>query len=263
MFRICARRQWITMTVFFIFLRRQKDIRFIQYPWRNRDLAHRARIHDWRPRAREDRPAERRSGATPSSEKSIAACFPIFRCIAPTRVAWAGSESLRLDVSTSVGAVRRIPRVMNDFGRRRCVELRLRLREIDGIVERLLSGSLDMSDDDRKRMEGGTDRRGGHIAASLENAVAARARIEAWIDHVDRSTEARSALVPSAAPKLELNERANDAEAYALSVLELAGAATRECAQAVLEAILARANAERPPRNSGLRTAPVSNSSND
>ena len=35
-----------------------------------------------------------------------------------------------------------------------------------------------------------------------------------------------------------------DAETYALAVLELAAAAARECAQAVLEAVLARSDAD-------------------
>lgn len=134
---------------------------------------------------------------------------------------------------------------MNDMFRLHCAEIRLRLHAVDRIVEQIQTGPLDMSDAVRKQTEDGLDRMGDLIADSLKGVVAARAKVDAWVDHGRPSAEARVSDWKTDERVLDLNERADDVDAYALAVLELAAAAARECAHAVLEAVLARSDADR------------------
>lgn len=134
---------------------------------------------------------------------------------------------------------------MDDEFRLRCAEIRLRLHEVDRTVEQIQTGPLDMTDTDRKRAEDGMDRMGDLIAVSLKGVTAARAKVEAWVDHGRPSAEANVSDWKTDERFLDLNGRADDVEAYAAAVLELAAAAARECAHAVLEAVLARSDANR------------------
>ncbi|MCE1236080.1 MAG: hypothetical protein LWW93_06940 [Hyphomicrobiales bacterium] len=134
---------------------------------------------------------------------------------------------------------------MDDEFRLRCAEIRLRLHEVDRTIEQIQTGPLDLTDTDRKRAEDGMDRMGDLIAVSLKGVTAARAKVEAWVDHGRPSAEANVSDWKTDERFLDLNARADDVEAYASAVLELAAAAARECAHAVLEAVLARSDANR------------------
>lgn len=146
---------------------------------------------------------------------------------------------------------------MNDNFRLRCAEIRLRLHEVDRTVEQIQTGPLDMTDTDRKRAEDGMDRMGDLIAVSLKGVTAARAKVEAWVDHGRPSAAAHVSDWKTGVRVLDLNARADDVEAYALAVLELAAAAARECAHAVFEAVLARSDADRVCLRSNVAALPL------
>lgn len=145
---------------------------------------------------------------------------------------------------------------MNDEFRLRCAEFRLRLHDVDRTVEQIQTGPLDMTEAARKRAEDGMNRMGDLIAVSLKGVTAARARVEAWIDHGRPSAEANVSNWKTDERVLDLNGRADDVEAYASAVLELAAAAARECAHAVLEAVLARSDADRACLGSNVVALP-------
>lgn len=134
---------------------------------------------------------------------------------------------------------------MNDQFRLRCAEVRLRLHEVDRTVEQIQADPLGMTEGARRQAEDEMDRMGDLIAVSLKSVAAAQARVEAWVDHGRPSAEIQVSNWKTTERVLDLNERADDVEAYALAILELAAAAARECAHAVLEAVLARSDADR------------------
>ena len=72
---------------------------------------------------------------------------------------------------------------------------------------------------------------------------AAAAKVKAWVDGRQATLEASSDGWKENRQLPELNERADDAEAYAVAAFELAIAAADEAAQATLEALLARRDA--------------------
>lgn len=133
---------------------------------------------------------------------------------------------------------------MNEKFTLRCAEIRLRLHEIDRTIERIQTGPVTLTDGARARAEGGMSNIGDLIAASLKDVVAAKSRVEAWVDHGRPQASAQIAGWKADGRILDLNEHADEAEAYALAILELAAAAARECARAILEAVLARSDAD-------------------
>lgn len=148
---------------------------------------------------------------------------------------------------------------MNVHLRLRCAEIRLRLHEVDRTIEQIQTGPMLMTDGAREQAVDRMGAMGDLIATSLQGVASARARVDAWVDHGRPRSETRIPGWKSDERGLDLNEHADDVEAYASAVLELAAAAARECAHAVLEAVLARSDADRaclrsnvvapPPRN--------------
>ncbi|MER2606274.1 MAG: hypothetical protein ABTQ29_10610 [Siculibacillus sp.] len=133
---------------------------------------------------------------------------------------------------------------MNQKFRLLCAELRLKLLSIDRVVEQIQTDPVALSTAAQTRAE---VRIGGirdHIAARLDEVTAAEGRVRAWVDHGRESAAAQVAAWKAGGNTHDLNGRADDAETYALAVLDLAAAAARECAQAVLEAVLARSDAD-------------------
>lgn len=133
---------------------------------------------------------------------------------------------------------------MNERFTLRCAEIRLRLHEIDRTIERIQTGPITLDEAARDRAEDRMGSIGDLIAANLKDVVAAKSRAEAWVDHGRSQASARIAGWKADGRVLDLNEHADDAEAYALAILELAAAAARECAHAILEAVLARSDAD-------------------
>lgn len=148
--------------------------------------------------------------------------------------------------------------MMNDKFSLKCAEMRLQLHEVDRTIERIQTAPIVFAEGARSRAEDRMGTMGDLIAANLEEVRAAEAKVEAWVDH---GRPAAAAQVPGwkvDGRTHDLKEHADDAEAYAMAVLELAAAAARECAHAVLEAVLARADADyacMPP--AGRLPAPV------
>jgi hypothetical protein len=143
---------------------------------------------------------------------------------------------------------------MNDHVKLRYAEIRLRLHDLDRLLEQAQTGPLGISEGVRKRAENRMDEMGEVIALSVRSVDVAYAKVATWVDTGRDNANASagvSAFDPSG-PTASLNQRADDVEAYALAVLELAAAACRECAHAILEAVLARSDADR----SGLRFRP-------
>ena len=133
---------------------------------------------------------------------------------------------------------------MNEKFALRCAEIRLRLHEIDRTIERIQTGPVTLSGGARDRAEDRMGSIGDVIAANLKDVIAAKSRAEAWVDHGRPQASAQIAGWKADGRILDLNEHADDAEAYALAILELAAAAARECAHAILEAVLARSDAD-------------------
>lgn len=133
---------------------------------------------------------------------------------------------------------------MNERFTLRCAEIRLRLHEIDRTIERIQTGPITLGDAARDRAEDRMGSIGDLIAANLKDVIAAKSRAEAWVDHGRPQASAQIAGWKADGRILDLNEHADDAEAYALAILELAAAAARECAHAILEAVLARSDAD-------------------
>lgn len=133
---------------------------------------------------------------------------------------------------------------MNEKFALKCAEIRLCLHEIDRTIERIQTGPITMTDGARDHAEGRMGSIGDLIAASLKDVVAAQSRAEAWVGHGRPLASARIAGWKADGRIHDLNERADDTEAYALAILELAAAAARECAHAILEAVLARSDAD-------------------
>lgn len=140
---------------------------------------------------------------------------------------------------------------MNDQFRLRCAEIRLRLHEVDKTIEHIHAGPLVMNDGEREKTVDRMDRMDDLISDSLQGVTDARAKVDAWIDHGRPQADASVSAWKADARGLDLNARADDVEAYAMAVLELAAAAARECAHAVFEAVLARADADRACLDAG------------
>ena len=126
---------------------------------------------------------------------------------------------------------------------RLCDQLRIKLHGIDRRLEALKANGSDISDKSRHQIESQMDSVQQRIFDRRRAVEAANARVTAWIERKKPAFDGNLAEWREHRNLLGLNSRADDAEAYALAVFDLAIAAADEAAQAALEALLARRDA--------------------
>jgi hypothetical protein len=121
-----------------------------------------------------------------------------------------------------------------------CDQLRIKLHGMDRRLEMLKANGSGVADKSRHLLESQMDFVSQRIVDRRPAVQVASDTVAARIGERGANLEAdecRSRLVP------ELAARADDAEAYALAVFELAMAAVDEAAKAALQALLARGDA--------------------
>ena len=132
---------------------------------------------------------------------------------------------------------------MSEQIHRLCTDLRLKLHGIDRRLEALKGNAMATSEKSQHAVESQLDRVEQRIYDNRMTVDAANARVKSWLyGRKDAFADKRVDWKKNRAVHL-LNGRADDAEAYAVAVFELAAAAADEAAQAALEALLARNDA--------------------
>jgi|SoiMethySBSTD1v2_1073268.scaffolds.fasta_scaffold1380437_1 hypothetical protein len=126
---------------------------------------------------------------------------------------------------------------------RLCDQLRIKLHGIDRRLEALKANGSDMSDKSRYGIESQMDSVQQRIFDRRRAVEAANTRVTTWVQRKRPAFDINVAEWRENRKLLELNNRADDAETYALAVFELAIAAADEAASAALEALLARRDA--------------------
>ena len=141
---------------------------------------------------------------------------------------------------------------MSEHIARLCDQLRIKLHGIDRRLEALKVNSMATS---RPRS---TPLRASWIRSSSASTTSASRSKQRTLGSKPGWKERRPGSMPTARTgrsnaRCIFNTRADDAEAYAVAVFDLAAAAADEAAQAALEALLARndANIARPCRSMG------------
>ena len=149
---------------------------------------------------------------------------------------------------------------MNPSIDRLCDQLRIKLHGIDRRLEALKANGSDISDKSRHQIESQMDSVQQRIFDRRRAVEAATGRVTAWIERKKPAFEVNVAEWREHRNLLGLNSRADDAEAYAEAVFDLAAAAADEAAQAALEALLARndANVAALPENWARDEEPMS-----
>lgn len=140
---------------------------------------------------------------------------------------------------------------MSEHIDRLCGDLRIKLHGIDRRLEALKGNAMATSEKSQHAVESQLDRVEQRIFDNRNVVEAANARVKAWLDgRKDGFNGNRAGWKQNRQVHL-LNGRADDAEAYAVAVFDLAAAAADEAAQAALEALLARndANVAALPEN--------------
>ncbi len=128
---------------------------------------------------------------------------------------------------------------------RLCDELRIKLHGMDRRLEVLKSNGMATFDQSQEVLESQLDRVEQRIYDNRIIVEAANARVKGWLDGQKASLDASRVGWEKTRQVHLLNTRADDAEAYAGAVFDLAAAAADEAAQAALEALLARNDANR------------------
>ena len=122
-------------------------------------------------------------------------------------------------------------------------QLRIKLHGIDRRLEALKGNSIATSEKSRDLVESQMDTVQQRIFDRRHAIEAANASVKAWIEKraaFDGQDRVREADADGSA----MRTRADDAEGYAIAAFELAVAAADEAAQAALEALLARDDAD-------------------
>lgn len=132
---------------------------------------------------------------------------------------------------------------MTDRLDRVCDQLRIKLHGIDRRLETLKGNAMALSEKSQGTVEGQLDRIEQRIYDSRVGVEAANARVKTWLEGKKAGFDARRDVWKKERRFHQLNSRADDAEAYAIAVFELAAAAADEAAQAALQALLARNDA--------------------
>jgi hypothetical protein len=133
---------------------------------------------------------------------------------------------------------------MSEHIPRLCGKLRIKLHGIDRRLEALEANAMEMSEEALHAVESQLDRVEQRIYDNRIIVEAANARVKAWLDGKKVGFDASRAGWKESRRVHLLNSRADDAEAYAGAVFDLAAAAADEAVQAALEALLARHDAD-------------------
>ena len=132
---------------------------------------------------------------------------------------------------------------MSEHIARLCDQLRIKLHGIDRRLEALKVNSMATSETAQHAVESQLDQVEQRIYDKRVAVEAANARVKAWLEGKKAEFDAHRADWKEQRKVHLLNTRADDAEAYAVAVFDLAAAAAEEAAQAALEALLARNDA--------------------
>jgi hypothetical protein len=127
---------------------------------------------------------------------------------------------------------------------RLCDELRIKLHGMDRRLEALKSNGAAMFDQSQDVLESQLDRVEQRIYDNRVTVEAANVRVKTWLAEKRAGSVANGALWAERHESHLLEARAEDAETYAIAVFALAAAAVDEAALAVLQALLARNDAE-------------------
>jgi hypothetical protein len=126
---------------------------------------------------------------------------------------------------------------------RLCDQLRIKLHGIDRRLEAIKANGMATSEKSQHAVESQLDRVDQRIYDNRITVEAANARVKMWLEGKKPGFDASRAGWKEGRKVHLLNIRADDAEAYAGAVFELAAAAADEAAQAALQALLARNDA--------------------
>jgi len=132
---------------------------------------------------------------------------------------------------------------MSEHIDRLCGELRIKLQGMDRRLEALKGNAMAVSEKSQHAVESQLDRVEHRIYDNRIVVEAANARVKAWLEGKKASFDAGRAAWKENRQVHQLNERADDAHAYAGAIFALAAAAADEATQAALEALLARNDA--------------------
>jgi hypothetical protein len=127
---------------------------------------------------------------------------------------------------------------------RLCDELRIKLHGIDRRLEALKSNGVATFDRSQDALESQLDRVEQRIYDNRVTVEAANVRVKAWLMEKKAGSVAGEVLWTERHKDHLLEVRADDAEAYAIAVFELAAAAADEATLAALQALLARNDAD-------------------
>ena len=126
---------------------------------------------------------------------------------------------------------------------RLCDQLRIKLHGMDRRLEALKANGSDTSDKSRHQIESQMDTVQQRIFDRRRAVEDANAKVKAWLESRRAGHDASAARWKEDGEFLNLNVRADDAEAFAIATFNLAIAAADEAALAALEALLARKDA--------------------
>ena len=127
---------------------------------------------------------------------------------------------------------------------RLCDELRIKLHGMDRRLEALKSNGAAMFDQSQDLLESQLDRVEQRIYDNRVTVEAANVRVKTWLAEKRAGSVAGGSRWTERHASHLLEVRADDAEAYAIAVFALAAAAADEAALAVLQALLARNDAD-------------------
>jgi hypothetical protein len=127
---------------------------------------------------------------------------------------------------------------------RLCDELRIKLHGMDRRLEALKSNGAATFGQSQDVLESQLDRVELRIYDNRVAVEAANVRVKTWLAEKRAGSVAGGTLWTERRKTHQLEARADDAEAYAIAVFELAAAAADEAALAVLQALLARNDAD-------------------
>ncbi|MGF9758839.1 hypothetical protein AAII07_26910 [Microvirga sp. 0TCS3.31] len=133
---------------------------------------------------------------------------------------------------------------MSERMSRLCDELRIKLHGIDRRLEALKSNSAATFDNSQDVLESRLDRVEQRIYDNRVTVEAANVRVKAWLAEKKASSVVGDPLWTERHKRHLLEVHADHAETYAIAVFELVAAAADEATLAVLQALLARNDAD-------------------
>lgn len=127
---------------------------------------------------------------------------------------------------------------------RLCDELRIKLHGLDRRLEALKSNGASTFDKSQNALESQLDRVEQRIYDNRVAVEAANVRVKTWLAEKKAGFDTNRVFWKEDHKVYLLEARADDSEAYAVAVFELAAAAADEATLAVLQALLARNDAD-------------------